>query len=116
MKKRYFVRLAFTMLNDTESDAVQDVVDLFAEHGTRSWVYVVDDADSGERIGYFNGWGEPVDTDLVDAAAATLRNDPAPENSALEDAPLEPSTLDDDTNDDVDDDDLERFADSLNQE
>lgn len=115
MTNRFYVRIAFTMDADDPGDAAAGVVDLFTEKGLRDWIYQVDDTDN-KKIGYFNGWGEPVDTDLVDAAAATLRNDPAPENSALEDAPLEPSTLDDDTNDDVDDDDLERFADSLNQE
>lgn len=69
----YHVRLAFNMDAETPSDAVQDVVDLITEGGLRNLVYVVDNTEAGERVGYFNGWGETLDTEAVEARAAQAR-------------------------------------------
>lgn len=103
----YHVRLAFTMNSESASDAVQDVIDTFTEKGFRDLVYVVDEIATGKRLGYFNGWGEQLDTAVVEARAAQLRQSPREDVPE----PVVPDTLD---ASEYGDDDLEQLAAELN--
>lgn len=119
-KSDYHVHLGFKMSSESPGDAVQDVIDTFVEKGFRDLVYVVSDIATSEPLGFFNGWGEPIETSVVEAAAARLRSDPEePQSDAA-------STVDDETestygSDEPDeqakadaDDALERLAEQLN--
>ena len=117
----YFVRLAATMEGEDAADAVLALIDRITEKGMRDWLYRVDDKATGEMVGYFNGWGEQVDTDVVHQATEAIRlaadaetaqlGQEASEDEATED---EPDTTDSDTTDS--DDQLVEYAESLNQE
>lgn len=123
---RYHVRLAFTMDSETPSDAVQDVIDTFTEKGFRDLVYVVNDVESGEQLGYFNGWGEPLDVSDVEARASRLRVESVAPRT-LDDEDIDDGTSGQDRDSYTDDQDrdgyvvtddaeLEDLAASLNQE
>jgi hypothetical protein len=129
------------MNSATPGDAVQDVVDAFTERGFRDLVYVVHDVYTGDRIGYFNGWGEEIDTKTVEAAAEAARrvqetvpdepvvsvplpedvesDEPVAESDEGDDGETTRSTHDTEplsNNPETSDDELVQLAESLNQE
>jgi hypothetical protein len=98
------------MEGEDAGDAVQALVDAFTEKGLRDWLYRVDDPKTGRMIGYFNGWGERVDTTLVEQAAEAIRNSKNNEVSDVSEAALpEPEPVEE-----TDDSDLEQYAEELN--
>jgi hypothetical protein len=68
----YLVRFSLTVPAGSPGDAVDSVIDLFTEKGLRDWVYRVDDPTAAPNtdslIGFFDGYGEPVDMEALLAA------------------------------------------------
>lgn len=60
-KSRYVVRLVMEVLAENPADATQEFVDKLVERGLRDWVYRVENSIDGEILGYFDGFGMPVD-------------------------------------------------------
>lgn len=120
MSKDFYVKLAFTMNAEEPGDAAAGVVDIFTDKGVRNLIYRVDDAETREFVGYFNGWGEPIDTATVEAAAAAVSategvNDDDLDGTSGQDRD---SYTDNQDRDDytVDDESLEDLAASLNEQ
>lgn len=61
----YLVRYAFTVDAETPNDAVAGVVDLMVESGLINWAYRVDNPDTGEIIGFYDGRGDEIDMSEV---------------------------------------------------
>jgi hypothetical protein len=54
------VRLVMTVMEDDPSAAVREFVDSLTLNGARDWVYVVEDIQTDEPLGYYNGFGVEV--------------------------------------------------------
>ena len=80
--------------------AVANFVDLLVANGLREWVFRVEDIDNGTVLGYFDGYGDPVDI--------TQQQAPAPAEEAPEQA-AEPEAAESDEA-------LEALAESLNEQ
>jgi hypothetical protein len=114
VSEEYLVRFSLRVSADNPGDAVDGVVDLFVEKGLRDWVYRVDNPSlEGPEavVGYFDGYGVPVD--VAELLAQSEQIDPIPVGgivaAASDDGPR--------VTDDPDDDDVELLAEaeSLNQ-
>lgn len=100
---QYIVRLVMKVdapKNEPDS-AVRAFVDNLVANGMREWVFRVEDIHTGEVLGYFDGFGDPVDISTPV---------PSPEEPAQEQA-AEPEPAAGES-----DEDLEALAESLNGE
>ena len=60
---RYMVRLVMKVNGkpDEPESAVINFVEMLVQNGMRDWVYRVESEDSTKVLGYFDGYGDPVD-------------------------------------------------------
>lgn len=83
--KPYIVRLVMKVEApaDQPDTAVTNFVDLLVANGLREWVFRVEDIDTGEVQGYFDGYGDPVEiqpaapTEAPSESAETAEEQPA---------------------------------------
>jgi hypothetical protein len=76
----YIVRLVMRVEASPHSpqDAVTNFVDLLVGNGLRDWVYRVEDIETGDVIGYYDGYGDEVEINTAEAAPAPQRETPTP--------------------------------------
>lgn len=83
-QSEFIVRLVMKV--DAQADqpwkAVSNFVDLLTSNGLRDWVYRVENIDSGEIVGYFDGYGEAVDIQTPVENEVTDVQLPAEQNPA----------------------------------
>lgn len=72
----FIVRLVMKVDAEVPEAAATEFVDMLTANGLREWVYRVESIDDGEILGYFDGFGQPVDIT-------------APSTPSVEDVPLE---------------------------
>lgn len=75
----YAVRITWPNMNaENAEEAVLDAVELMVAKGMREWIYRVDDSETARAnggvnndslVGYFDGWGDPVDHEAIIAQA-----------------------------------------------
>lgn len=69
--REFIVRLVMKVDAAVPEAAVTEFVDLLVANGLREWVYRVESVEDGEILGYFDGFGQPVDIHATTAEAST---------------------------------------------
>lgn len=69
---KYLVRFASSAETDSPGEAVDLICREFSDKGVRAWVYRVDDPDTLQTIGYYDGWGNEVNLDALTEVADAL--------------------------------------------
>jgi hypothetical protein len=59
------VQLAIKVAGDTGELAVSNFIDILVEKGLREWLYRVEDPETGELLGLYNGYGDAADIPSV---------------------------------------------------
>lgn len=101
------VRLVMRVDQENPSDAVEDFIQNIVENGLREWIYRVEDSETGDVFGYYDGYGNETDMEalLVDAETKATNAEATAEEI--------PSTMD--IGDYVPDKELLALAQELNQ-
>lgn len=70
--QQYIVRLVMKVDGkpDEPVSGVLGFVELLTANGMRDWVFRVENADTGEILGYYDGWGDEVDMTAIPATPA----------------------------------------------
>lgn len=89
-QQQYIVRLVMRVdaKPGQPDDAVASFVEMMTSNGLRDWVYRVETLD-GEILGYYDGYGDPVDLATAPDAQATDQ----PDQTAVETQPESDSEL-----------------------
>lgn len=88
----YIVRLVMKVdaPKGEPDSAVAAFVDNLTANGLREWVFRVEDIDTGDVLGYYDGYGDPVDLSQAPAAPDAPAEAAAPaESEAQSDEALE---------------------------
>lgn len=116
---KYICRLVMKVEADDPSEAPVTFVNFLVEAGLITWIYRVEDPDTGEILGYFDGNGELVDMDEI------IQNQDEDQGDEEDQTPIETVSLPDVTGEGLEvsvttsatpsDDELVAYAESLNE-
>lgn len=103
--QQYIVRLVMKVDAPPKQPdtAVVNFVDLLTANGLRDWVFRVEDIESGQVLGYYDGYGDPVE---IQPAPEAPTEAPAAEVEQPTDTPDQPES----------DESLVALAESLNEQ
>lgn len=84
----FSVRLVIRVAADEPEKAVPTFITHLVENGMTDWVYQVGNPDTGEVIGYFDGFGLPVNVDDL-PSGRDQQETPEPQEQAQEQTPVQ---------------------------